>query len=411
MNDQNRLLLLKTIIENHVDGILLVNDQSEILFSNQAVARIFCQPVEQLRANPFQYPLKTDGTSVIQFVRPSGDQISLEMSVIKTRKEREPIFLVTLHDITDRMQAEEHMRLTEKVFENTAEGIFITDADSQIILINQAFTDITGYMATEVTNKEAQLFHSEQRDPEFFRQMWSALTITGQWQGEIWNRRKDGDIYPEWMTISLVRDKLGNPANYIAVFTDISTRKNAEERLRFLATHDPLTALPNRDLFQDRLDQALMRSRRLRAGKDPKWIVAVMLLDLDNFKVINDTHGHPTGDQVLVAVAERLLTCVRKSDSVARLGGDEFTIILEGLADPQNCSRVAQKVLDSLAVPMRLGSKEFQLHASLGISLYPEDGEDVETLLKHADIAMYHAKETHNCYQFYQLEGEKTSPR
>jgi diguanylate cyclase (GGDEF)-like protein/PAS domain S-box-containing protein len=300
------------------------------------------------------------------------------------------------------VKKDQKLHLAAQAFETTHEGIFITDAQGKIILVNRAFSDITGYTSEEVQGKEAHHFHSDQRDSEFYLQMWKSLSVTGAWQGEIWNRRKDGEIYPEWVTISTVKDGEGNLSNYIVIFTDISSRKHAEDRLRFLATHDPLTGLPNRELFHDRLDQAIMRARRAQSGKDEKWRVAVMLLDLDNFKAINDTLGHAWGDRVLVEVAQRLQNCVRKSDSVARLGGDEFTIILEGVANRQNCELVANKVLQTISQPFELDGRNFILGTSIGISVYPMDGEDGETLLKHADVAMYRAKQTKGCFVFYQ---------
>jgi diguanylate cyclase (GGDEF)-like protein/PAS domain S-box-containing protein len=309
---------------------------------------------------------------------------------------------VTLHDLQSRYFMEQRQNLLAQAFETTPEGIFITDANGVILLANRAFTEITGYGTEEVLGKDALEFHCDQRDAEFYRQMWHSLTLTGAWQGEIWNRRKDGEVYPEWVTISTVKDEKGRISNYIAIFADISTRKQAEERLRFLATHDPLTGLPNRELFHDRLNQALVRSRRARIGQSEKWKLAVFLLDLDNFKEINDTLGHGWGDQTLRVVAERLQSCVRKSDTVSRLGGDEFTILLEGIANRESCNIVANKVLNAISQPIELSGQVFRLTASLGISVYPDHGEDGETLLKHADVAMYRAKKHQGCFHFFQ---------
>jgi diguanylate cyclase (GGDEF)-like protein/PAS domain S-box-containing protein len=410
LNDNAKDALIETIVKHHMDGILLVDHNQQVLFANATASRFLDKTNDTLIGSPYPLPLQDIGVKEIEIPCPGSPNRILECHVAHTENHDPPLYLVTLHDVTQRVRAEEHMRLASKVFENTAEGIFITDGTSQIILVNQAFGEITGYAPEEVMGADVLLFHAEQRDGEFFRQMWNSLSIIGQWQGEIWNRRKDGDVYPEWMTISVVRDPQGAITNYIGIFTDISTRKNAEERLRYLATHDPLTGLPNRDLFRDRLEQALMRARRNRSGDMSKWIVAVMLLDVDNFKLINDTLGHAIGDRVLVTCADRLQTCVRKTDSVARLGGDEFTVILESVAVPDNCAMVAQKILDELAQPIQLNDKEYVLHASLGISLYPWDGEDVDALLKNADIAMYNAKEKRNCYRFHTpgLVGNKS---
>jgi len=403
MNPQENIDVLQTIFEAHQDGILLVDEESRVLFANQSAARLLCITLEELTGSQFPYTLRSGVKEVIEIKLEDRLCSLLEIGIVKSELQQPPVFLVTLHDVSDRLLMDEQLRLAAKVFEHTAEGIFITDADANIILVNQAFSDITGWSSAEVYGRYALEIHSDQRDAEFFRQMWSSLAITGQWQGEIWNRRKDGDPYPEWLTICAVRDARGELSNYITIFTDISTRKNTEERLRFLATHDPLTGLPNRDLFHDRLSQALMRARRLRTGNEPKHNLAVLLLDLDNFKTVNDTLGHAAGDQVLIIVAERLRVCVRSSDSVARLGGDEFTVLLEGLSDPQHCEMVAQKILDTLSPPILINKSAYEPRASLGISMYPWDGEDGETLLQNADTAMYHAKKKGHSYQFYVL--------
>lgn len=393
---------LHTVVTYHQDGILLVNQSAEILFANQIAEDLLKIPSDQYENQTFPFPLNISNPTPIELIAPDQEKRTLEMNVQPAICQEQPVYLVTLKDITRHVQQERKLHLAAQAFETTHEGIFITDAQGKIILVNRAFSDITGYSSEEVQGKEAHHFHSDHRDGEFYLQMWKSLSVTGAWQGEIWNRRKDGEIYPEWVTISTVRDGEGNLSNYIVIFTDISSRKHTEDRLRFLATHDPLTGLPNRELFHDRLDQAIMRARRAKSGKDEKWRVAVMLLDLDNFKTINDTLGHAWGDRVLVEVAQRLQNCVRKSDSVARLGGDEFTIILEGVANRQNCELVANKVLHTISQPFELDGHNFILGTSIGISVYPTDGEDGETLLKHADVAMYRAKQTRGCFVFYQ---------
>jgi diguanylate cyclase (GGDEF)-like protein/PAS domain S-box-containing protein len=305
----------------------------------------------------------------------------------------------TLHFIIERAQAERNRRLVAKVWDSTAEGIIITDAQGCILMVNQAFVRITGYCFEEVQMENPRLLQSGRHDADFYRELWDTLLQTGQWKGEIWNRRKDGEVYPEWLRISAVKDENEVTTHYVGVFTDITPIKETEERLRYLATHDTLTDLPNRVLFYDRLSHALASAQRTQG-----W-VAVMLLDLDNFKVVNDTFGHMTGDLVLEAVAQRLKSCMRESDTIARLGGDEFTIILEGISSVWDCKRVAQKILDALSSPFSIGKYEFPIKASIGISLYPHDGEDDQILLKCADVAMYAAKNLGNSYQFYQSLG------
>jgi len=393
---------IPTVASYPRDGILLVNEAGQVLFANQSAEALLGIPIQRLFEEPFPYPLEVNQPKTIETSRPGGETVQFEINVQPAYSTNGQVYLVTLHDLQSRYFMEQRQNLLAQAFETTPEGIFITDANGVILLANRAFTEITGYGTEEVLGKDALEFHCDQRDAEFYRQMWHSLTLTGAWQGEIWNRRKDGEVYPEWVTISTLKDEKGRISNYIAIFADISTRKQAEERLRFLATHDPLTGLPNRELFHDRLNQALVRSRRARIGQSEKWKLAVFLLDLDNFKEINDTLGHGWGDQTLRVVAERLQSCVRKSDTVSRLGGDEFTILLEGIANRESCNIVANKVLNAISQPIELSGQVFRLTASLGISVYPDHGEDGETLLKHADVAMYRAKKHQGCFHFFQ---------
>lgn len=392
---------IQRIIEQIVDGILIVGENATILYANIYAESIFGCSRGALVGTEFQYPLVSNGKMQIEITREEAKPLIVEMYIVPTEWQRKSAFMVILRDITEQQKAQERLRLSAQVFETTAEGIFITDAHSNIISTNQAFTDITGYQLSEIIGKNALQFHSDRRDYEFFNQTWNSIAITGRWQGEVWNRRKDGEIYPEWVTISTVKNDLGDLSNYIVIFTDISSRKQSEKRLIYLATHDPLTDLANRELFYDRLEQALMRSRRNRAGNSDRWMIAMMLLDLDGFKAINDTLGHDQGDQILQIVAQRLQSCVRMSDSVARLGGDEFTIIIENLIDARSPTLVAQKVLKSISQPFLLSGQEYSITASIGISVYPQDGEDSTSLLKNADIAMYRAKDKHNTFEYF----------
>lgn len=289
-----------------------------------------------------------------------------------------------------------HLRLAEKVFETTFEGIMMTDAHSAIESINPAFTKITGYELHEVLGKKPDILSSGQHDPEYYRKMRLELAKNGCWQGEIWNRRKNGEVYPEWLSISTVKNKEGQVTNYVAIFSDITERKASEDHVRHLAHHDALTNLPNRMLLMERLSHALAHAHRHEQR------VAVMFLDLDRFKNINDTLGHMVGDQLLKSVAKRLSECVREDDTVARLGGDEFVIILEGVSNVQDVAGVAQKLINSLERPVMLERQEMFVTTSIGISVYPDDGDSADILIKHADTAMYRAKEQgRNNYQFY----------
>lgn len=302
-------------------------------------------------------------------------------------------------DITERKQVEDRLRQSAVVFESTAEGVMITNASQEIIAVNKAFTEITGFSAEEAIGKNPCILKSEHQDATFFHNMWHENNQTGRWQGEIWNRRKSGEVHPVWMTISVVRDPDGQVVNYVGVFSDITAIKHSQEQLDHLAHHDPLTDLPNRLLLSARLTYALEQARR------ENHRLALLFLDLDRFKNVNDTLGHPIGDRLLQMVAARLREHLRECDTVARIGGDEFVVIVDKVDEPTDVTVVAQKLLDLLVEPFVVGSDELHLGASIGIAIFPKDGEDMATLLKNADTAMYLAKEQgRNTYCFYTTE-------
>jgi diguanylate cyclase (GGDEF)-like protein/PAS domain S-box-containing protein len=305
-------------------------------------------------------------------------------------------YIWNMEDVTEQRDAEQNQRLAATVFETTTEGIIVTNAQNQIIMVNPAFTSITGYSVEEVMGKTPEMLKSGYHDAIFYEEMWQSLVKTGEWQGEIWNRRKQGEIYVEWISIVAIRDSSQNITQYVAVFSDITKRKQTEEFIWHQAHYDALTNLPNRTLFADRLEQALQSALR------KKEQLALIFIDLDRFKWVNDTLGHKAGDLLLQEAAQRLTACVRKYDTVARLGGDEFTVILPKIEDFLQVKGIAEKMLENLSLPFQLDNKEASIGGSLGIAFYPEDGEDVETLLKNADIAMYQAKEGgRNGYQFF----------
>ncbi|MEW9672638.1 EAL domain-containing protein [Ammoniphilus sp. 3BR4] len=312
-------------------------------------------------------------------------------------------YVAIFSDIMERKRTEEKLHLYSRVFENTSEGIIITDTKGKIQWVNPAFTRTTGYSPDEAMGKKPSMLSSNQHDAQFYIDMWTTIYEKGNWQGEIWNRRKNGEVYPEWLSINTVKDDNGNITNFMGVFSDITDRKKSEEHLKFLAHYDVLTELPNRFLFQDRLTQALLQAQRI--GKK----VAVMFLDLDRFKWINDTYGHDVGDQLLQSVAARLKKCVRKSDSVARRGGDEFTVLLSGIHQAKDAAKVAEKIGNALSQPFYIEDQEFFITTSIGISLYPSNGNDVETLIRNADSAMYCAKELRNTYQFFTPEMKEAT--
>jgi diguanylate cyclase (GGDEF)-like protein/PAS domain S-box-containing protein len=308
-------------------------------------------------------------------------------------------YIAVAVDITERKKTEDMLRLSAQVFENASEGIMVTDADSTIVAVNKAFAAITGYAAEEAIGKSMRLLHSGWHDPAFYGALRDSLARDGHWQGELWDRRKDGDAYAQWTNIAAVRDERGRVTHYVAVISDITARKEAERRLSYLATHDALTGLKNRSLFYENLQHALARARR---GADR---VALLFLDIDNFKAINDTLGHHSGDQLLREIAARIAGCVRDSDTVARQGGDEFTVMIEDIGDPDEVAHVAQKMLDALAPKFVVAGREIFVTASIGIDVFPTDAGSADDLLKNADAAMYHAKEQgRNNYQFYSAE-------
>lgn len=301
----------------------------------------------------------------------------------------------TMHDVTERRKNEEQLRLAASVFERSSEANMVVGADGRIASVNAAFTRITGYSAEEAIGNNPSLLKSGRHAPEFYQAMWRTLADTGHWEGEVWNRRKAGQIYPEWLSIEAAFDGRGRISHYIAIFRDISERKESEDRIRNLAYFDPLTNLPNRSLLGDRIEQTLVAAQRAEET------VAILFLDLDRFKYVNDSLGHHAGDQVLQLVAGVLRACLRDSDTVARHGGDEFVLILPNV-DAEGAARVAQKIIDALSAPLAVQGREVSATPSIGISLFPGDGADAESLIKNADAAMYHAKASGRAnYQFF----------
>lgn len=306
--------------------------------------------------------------------------------------------LGSVRDITVLREAEKRLHLSTKVFDNSGEGILITDAEVRIIAVNRAFTDMTDFSEAELLGQNPRIFSSGLHGPDFYRDMWEVINRSGRWQGEIWDLHKNGQAYPKLLSINAVRDEVGELTNYIAISTDISERKNAEKSIHMLAYYDVLTSLPNRSLLHDRMEQMLAAAHR------DKQKFALMFLDLDRFKYVNDSMGHAAGDRLLQTVARRLLECVREGDTVSRIGGDEFIVLLRE-TDGEGAARVAEKILGALAVTYDIEGVEISTCASVGISIYPDHATDIDTLVKNADVAMYHAKgEGRNNFQFFAPE-------
>jgi diguanylate cyclase (GGDEF)-like protein/PAS domain S-box-containing protein len=294
------------------------------------------------------------------------------------------------------------LRMANLVFDSALEGIMVTDRHGKIERVNQAFTRLTGYEAEEVLGRSPNLLNSGHQGPEFYKQMWHSLVTNGHWQGEIWNRRKNGELYLEYLTITSIHDAHGQISHYAGIFSDITQRRQNEERLRYLATHDVLTGLANRALFEERLERAIFHANQ------NKRQVAVMYLDLDRFKLVNDTLGHNAGDEVLKVVAARLREGVGESDTVARLGGDEFALVLEDFHDVRDVGHIAKELLNSVAQAINLDGHDIFTTPSIGISIYPDDATQVGQLMTLADQAMYGAKNHgRNAFQFF--ESKMTS--
>ena len=300
-----------------------------------------------------------------------------------------------MKDITARREAEERLRQAAVVFQTTAEGIFLMDREHRIVSVNPAFTALTGYRPDEVLGQDPEvLLHARRHSDQFYRRL--ETNPGGHWQGETYCRHKNGTVFPIWENVSVVRDEGGAAGHYVVAFSDISAMRRAEAQLNHLAHHDPLTGLPNRVLFNDRLDQTLARAQR-EEGR-----CAILFFDLDGFKVINDTLGHSSGDLLLQTLAARLKGGLRSNDTAARLGGDEFVVLLDRIAKSEDAARIAGKLLEALALPVELGAEPVGVSASVGISVYPDNGRNRDALLKAADTAMYNAKaQGRNRYCFY----------
>ena len=295
--------------------------------------------------------------------------------------------LVVVHDISGRRAAERQARLFERVFRNALEGICITDPEGVIVAVNPAFTTITGFPAADALGNTPRILKSHHHDDAFYEDMWRALVEEGRWEDEIWNRRKNGEVYPEWLSISAIPGPTGRTEYYVAVFHDITELKAKESQIQHQANHDALTGLPNRALLRDRLGMAINGARR--EGRK----VAVLSVDLDNFKQVNDSLGHMVGDIYLQQAAEQMRQLVRPQDTLARVGGDEFVVVLQDVQGERGAAQVAERLLTRFTEPVRVQEHELFVGASVGIALFPDDGDDPDTLVRNADIAMSRAKE------------------
>ncbi|SEH37523.1 PAS domain S-box-containing protein/diguanylate cyclase (GGDEF) domain-containing protein [Magnetospirillum fulvum] len=294
------------------------------------------------------------------------------------------------------LRARHDLSVARKVIDASLDGVMIVNSSFQVEFVNPSFTHLTGYSPEEIIGNNPKVLKSGRQSESFYRDLYDSLARFDHWQGEIWNRRKNGEIFPEWLTINVIRDEDGDVSQYAAIFSDISERKRTEERIKNLAYFDVLTGLPNRRLFIDRLQLALANASRYN------HVLAVMVLDLDLFKRINDSLGHGIGDQVLVEIAGRLSRCLREGDSVARMGGDEFTILLPQIEQIETAARLAERLLTQIKQPIVVNDHELYVTASIGIAVFPDNGPGIEALIKNADTAMYRAKDIgRNGFQLY----------
>ncbi len=321
------------------------------------------------------------------YIHKSGKLVAVRLNgSLITDTNGEQLILSVVENISAYAEAKEKLRLSSLVLENSSEAMLITDQDNRIIAANPAFTKTTGYTFEEIEGKDPGSFKSGKHDNEFYREMWNAIRETGQWQGEIWDKRKDGELYAKWLTIDTIKDDTGAIIRYVALFSDITERKHSEEIIWKQANFDELTGLPNRNMFRHRLQQEIMKS------ESKGLTFSLLLLDLDTFKEVNDTLGHDRGDMLLKIAAKRISNCVRESDIVARLGGDEFTVILPGKSNQNEIDSISEKLVATLSDPYHLEDEVVHISASIGITVFPDDAIAIESLIKNADQAMYASK-------------------
>src|SRR3990172_4022979 len=379
-NDQNALLA-----EDVTVGVYIKNGQWGLLVANPADAGMRIHGNQRIPPLPFTINMPAQGGDFMAHTRlplkksavnhyheavndPASDQIFDLRITGACRHDGQGTHLqaIRVSDMAKQLDADEKLRLYSMVFEYTSDAIMITDARNNIISVNKSFTEITGYTSEEVLGQNPRLLSSGQQGPGFYRELWRNIKENGHWQGEIWNRRKDGELYGEWLTISVVRDQQGRISNHIAIFSDITRHKLQAERNEYLAHHDALTGLGNRLLLEDRIKTALMQAQR-----DNK-LTALLYIDLDRFKEINDRLGHHIGDVLLREVAKRLTGCVRGVDSILRLGGDEF-VVVQNIREQSDAAKVAEKIIHALSKPFLIDQHRLQVYCSVGICVTASD--------------------------------------
>jgi diguanylate cyclase (GGDEF)-like protein/PAS domain S-box-containing protein len=415
----SRLERFRTLLDFSGEMILLVAlPEGTIADANAAAAEMLGCQLDQLLGRPLGTLGLADGDALLASLNADAQISDAPLRRCETQLHRQnhgalPIDLTHRVAIVDgthfgvllgrdasaRMAAESQLRLAARVIARSGEGIIIADADGRIIDVNSAFENITGYSREESIGRNPNFLSSGRQDSAFYAKMWQALNGEGFWQGEIWNRRKNNEVFPEWLSLSAIRDDAGVVTNYVATFSDVTEARAREARIQHMAHHDFLTGLPNRFLLTDRFRQVAAAAERNNSR------FAVLFIDLDRFKNVNDTLGHSVGDQLLRDVAARLGSMVRGTDTISRQGGDEFLVLLGEIDAPEAAAMVARKLMQVLSEPFVLDGHPVTMTPSIGIAISPEDGSDLDSLLKHADLAMYDAKQQgRNNYQFFRRE-------
>ncbi len=413
-----------TIFNEAPLGVAVIDSQTSTIHDvNPAFAKILGRSIEQLKSlnySQFIHPddirenqdkmTKMNNGEItgykmhIRYLQPDNTArwINMTIAPMLIEENREIRCLCMAEDITEIKEAEDRLKLSSKVFNDTNEGITITDKNGNIMNVNPAFSRITGYSLEEVIGKNPRILSSGKQNPDFYAQMWQTINEQGHWQGEVWNRSKEGSLYAELLSISPITSESGQVTHYVGIFTDITHIKKQQETLEKIAHYDALTQLPNRILLIDRFTQAIAHTKR------EKNQLAVCFLDLDNFKPINDLYGHKTGDQLLIEVAKRIKALIRNEDTVSRQGGDEFVLLLRDIQSFPHCEEMLTRIIKSLSKPYLIDGQPLSVSASIGVSLYPSDNSDLDTLMRHADQAMYHAKTSgRNRYYLFNTEQEQ----
>jgi diguanylate cyclase (GGDEF)-like protein/PAS domain S-box-containing protein len=398
--------LRRLVLEQHYDCfaryandvVMLLDRNGTILEANERALEVYGYRREELHGMNLRALCAAPGDAAperwsadgvlfeTEHVGKDGKRFPVEVSARRIEVAGRVFLQGIVRDIAERRRTEERLRLGATVFDSLREGIIVTDARGRIESVNRAFTAITGYPAQEVVGRSSRLLRSDRHDPAFYRTIAAALQGAGYWQGEMWNRRRNGETFPAWQTISAIRDPAGQRSGFLSVFSDLSEHKSAEDRITYLAQHDGVTGLPKRALLQERLAQMLLHARMSGAR------VAVLCLDLDRLKAINDTLGHQIGDALMKQIAGRLREPLRRGDLVGRLSGDELVKAIADVSDPAALEAVVTRLLSRLAEPYEVEGRALKVTACAGVALYPDDGADAVSLLRRADTAMHHAK-------------------